>query len=922
VLLWKEYRQQRVFWLVITGLALLLLFSVAEIMGQGSGLDVFRDVKIKQYLFAVLCVLAVIHGVATGALLLAGDKEDGALVFLDSLTGKRGPIFVTKIGAGLFLTLSEMLVFACMSTVMGFGTWQLTGSLLAFGLDGLVWGLLAGAICRTSLTAVLAGLGLWLASWPLTLLAVFPLIFLVREFDWVWARRFTNSDHLPLAGKIAVGLAAGFVSWRIYCRDDFARQPSQSQLKSKLLAMLPSDWRVLLWLAYRQGRVALAACLVTSVVVGLAILLSPLHVWPVGMMIVGLAAGLAAFVPEQRNGNLFQGTQRFSAGSVWTAKILFWAMVAAGLTCVAWLMAAMATGSVNPQWWLARSQFDWERFTVSCGDPVLFFCLWPLYGFCFGLFFGQVTGRAVIALVLAAFIAPLAAAMWVPSLLTGGVPAWQVIIIPALLVLTTRFTQWPAMSGRLLTWRPMLAICAALTLAIMSLAGCLWYRVTEVPYGGEPFDVKAFVASLPSNQNLAGGLIREAATDLTDEERFVGTQKQPSEVSDEWPAKKLERALRHVVDKGWSNDDQKQIGPWLDRLFKGEWAEKAQQAANLPLGMVEDPRLADPVRPGQTPVRDYERLANLLVARALQLQAQGDSRAALDYLAAVLALSRQVQNYASGTVLDSAFNMESSALSGLRHWLRNVGPDKELLQAAQVLVEEHKKSCPDLANSIKASYLIYRNGGPTPSPGWSILGGLVRAANGAPWEKDRQKRIAQDIVAAQLQAIKEPIAKYYNAYRKLLHQRGGWDILGAAMNNGLPPKDGPGSELTDEQWTELVNQCGYRYYPLFRDMQRAVYNRERLPINATQIVIALARYQADHGKPPVALREIVPDYMAELPFDPDTGENFGYAISTGGVIDEYAQPPLILPVGQAYFWSGKQPAPEFCVPIWAERKEK
>ena len=547
--------------------------------------------------------------------------------------------------------------------------------------------------------------------------------------------------------------------------------------------------------------------------------------------------------------------------------------------------------------------------------------LWPLFGFCFGLFFGQVTGRPVIAMVLAAFIAPLAAAMWVPSLLTGGVPAWQVIIIPALLVLTTRLTQWPAMSGRLLTFKPMLAICAALTLAVVSLVGCLSYRVAEVPHGGEPFDVKAFVASLPSNQNLPGRLIREAASELEEEQRVVGAQKQPSYLPDDWVTKRRDRVLQHVLDDGWSKDDQVQIGPWLDRLFKGEWAEKAQQAAKLPLGMVEDPRLAEPIPGWKTRDQKYERMASLLVARALQFQAKGDSRASLDYLAEVLALSRQVQNYGSGTVLVRAFSMESTALTGMQHWLRNVGPDKELLRAAQTVVTEHKKSSPDLANSIKASYLIYRNGEPPHLPGRSILEGLLTQAYGTPWEKERQKRHCSGYCRRELQAIKEPVAEYYRTLPQFRLRELRWNTTSAALNR-VPPKDGIGSELNAQEWNQLANQCGHCYGDLLWSMQRTVFNRERMPVNATQVIIALARYQADHGKPPAALKELVPDYLAELPLDPHTGEPFDYAISTGGVIDMGVHEPLSLPGGQAFISGGEQPSTVFPVPLWGKDKEK
>ncbi len=43
VLWWKEYRQQRAVWLAIVVVAVLLVWSLGETMGHGSGLWVFRD---------------------------------------------------------------------------------------------------------------------------------------------------------------------------------------------------------------------------------------------------------------------------------------------------------------------------------------------------------------------------------------------------------------------------------------------------------------------------------------------------------------------------------------------------------------------------------------------------------------------------------------------------------------------------------------------------------------------------------------------------------------------------------------------------------------------------------------------------------------------------------------------------------------
>ena len=50
-------------------------------------------------------VVAVVYGVVAGAMLLAGDKEDGTLDFLDSLTGRRSALFARKVIAGVLLGL-------------------------------------------------------------------------------------------------------------------------------------------------------------------------------------------------------------------------------------------------------------------------------------------------------------------------------------------------------------------------------------------------------------------------------------------------------------------------------------------------------------------------------------------------------------------------------------------------------------------------------------------------------------------------------------------------------------------------------------------------------------------------------------------------------------------------------------------------
>ena len=108
VLLWKEYRQQRAIWLVIALLGILLVLILGLAIGQGSGLEVFRDGSIRPTLITIILALGVTYGIVSGAMLLAGEKEDRTLDFLDGLSGERGPVWRRKATAGALFTLAQV----------------------------------------------------------------------------------------------------------------------------------------------------------------------------------------------------------------------------------------------------------------------------------------------------------------------------------------------------------------------------------------------------------------------------------------------------------------------------------------------------------------------------------------------------------------------------------------------------------------------------------------------------------------------------------------------------------------------------------------------------------------------------------------------------------------------------------------------
>ena len=102
----------------------------------------------------------IAYGIISGAQLLAAEKEENTLDFLDNLSCRRRPLWRSKLCAGVLLTLSQCLVMAGYFVARGFGIWQFTILMPPLTLIAFAWGLLGGALCRHVLTAILTGTAL------------------------------------------------------------------------------------------------------------------------------------------------------------------------------------------------------------------------------------------------------------------------------------------------------------------------------------------------------------------------------------------------------------------------------------------------------------------------------------------------------------------------------------------------------------------------------------------------------------------------------------------------------------------------------------------------------------------------------------------------------------------------------------------
>src|SRR5262249_19797925 len=122
----------------------------------------------------------------------------------------------------------------------------------------------------------------------------------------------------------------------------------------------------------------------------------------------------------------------------------------------------------------------------------------------------------------------------------------------------------------------------------------------------------------------------------------------------------------------------------------------------------------------------------------------------------------------------------------------------------------------------------------------------------------------------------------------------------------LPARQGPEASLTRKQLEGLLDESGlWSILPDWRELFLA--NTITLGrLRAAKLKLALLLFQAEKGRLPARLDELVPDFLVALPEEPFSGQPFRYRISKG----ERSQPQprtgrakQDVPDGQAILWS-------------------
>ncbi len=888
-MLWKEYREHRLIWLTMLVVNCGVLVGLSEmdqmLFSPQSGSKLMM-------LGPVAALLVWGYGMVCGAMLLAGEREEGTLAFLDTLPVSRLRLWLVKGQIGLLLLVGQIVALCgCLAvlratddpTLIGradssLSLWPYALGMLVLGLVGMAYALFFSArgenVLHTIGLTLVGQIIAWItAGFSAIAFSILVLIIL----NWLDMRRNPG----PILGSIAEGpimvysvfcgmtLAAAVGSARIFSREDRQRRPvAVRRLRAR--ASLAASWWRIVWLCYRQMfRLALGV-LVFSLFLGVLFLLIGPLLWPAATLCLGVLCGVTVFSDEQTLGSFrFLGDQRFPLGRIWVIKTglrFVLLLLASFLILLPSLLVAVYYGMTERHEPPLIREMPYLVLLAEVAPWPTFLLMWLLYGFCAGQLCSLLSRKSIVAAMIAFMISALLVVVWLPSLAGIGLHFWQVAGPPLILLAAAAFLMPAWTADRLASWKTYLGISGAMAASLVWVAFGIWYRVLEVPDVPEPFDVAAYMASIPTtDENKAGQLIRHVWGHVeTMMQNFYRTQDNMS------PRLLLDHQLNQVWKNGWP-EGKVELGDWMDREFAQDWFQELVPLPDLPLGVVIDPHLLT--------LRDLNRrefskwgyangFSALLAARGLQQQARGDPAVFVEHMRIALALSCNLRHHSPP--LGSFFSGQSVARiwpTAVDLWLKKLRGRPDLLRRALQTLIDHEAKLPDEQEQFRADYLIFRN---------TLESSPEQLLEQVPQDPSKERKEARE---AELRTV---ILLWLFPWERERHQR----LLRLAFR------------ANDKDARKIIDWGGRTFASIdFFITGRASNHslRELAGLRACQLKIALRLYEEENGDLPATLDVLAPRYLKTVPRDPFTNnlQPFHYRRSQGEwiICPEPPEPP-------------------------------
>jgi hypothetical protein len=679
-ILWKEFREQGLIAISLVVLGSGVLAAAAMLADPPAQsvppTDVIRYLGLGR--LATL-MLAVTAGMVCGGAVFAAEREAGTMVFLESLPSTRWRLWQAKVFAGAALAIVQILLLVLVAAALGFVSnlgWAL--AVFVYSMLAFAWGMFGSTSARTTLGSV--GLAIPVAIVAGLILMIPILVFFQQP---------GSSLPRPLGGLIfLVGMLTVPIvvsAWQ-FTREDRERRVNDHTAQRRSQYGL----HALQWLTVRQ---ALGPGLVISafaLLFGLILLapgIQPVLIWPELALLAGILAGVTAFADEQTRGVArFWGEQRLPLGRFWVTKLtLHFAL------CLGWLLL-LATPLIVRTLLRSNTGLLYAHTSLATifksllldelGRQSWKYLLLPaVYGFVAGHLAGLLFRKLVVACGVAAIVAGVGVAVWMPSLMAGGVYHWQLWLPAVGALVVSRLLMRPWTADRLASRGPLTTLVGG-SVAVLGFVGVgLSYRVLEVPdRPGSDDDISYVAGLLPFDENVGGREFRTAAERYV---RLASVTSSQFDQSSSRPAPGGGRGLRveerlglAVTRTGWPADDS-DLDAWLNALFASSgtnredvpWHVLATTAAGHPVGIYEYPQTITVTGSSVLALENAQKLALALLGRGLQQQAQGNPKAFISAARITLTLAQTLRNGSGVDALRIGNDIERTTLTALDRWL-------------------------------------------------------------------------------------------------------------------------------------------------------------------------------------------------------------------------------------------------------------
>jgi hypothetical protein len=730
-LVWKEYREQRTIGVVFLLIAL-GLFALAPLL----------DGEIRALVcFLVLFFAAATHAVICGALLLAGEQEEKTQAYLDRLPVQRGVLWRGKVLAGLLLTLPLSGMYAVgLFFVPEVERWLLLFLPLA-ALLGLLWGLWGGSRSATVMGGILSAVLTGTLGMPLLIFVVL-VPFRLLEIDRFWI----DAVLLPVVGGLVYLVFPTVWAYRTYTQPDRLRL----EIHPETEYFGGSKIRTCFHISMRSNGKTYLILLAVTVPLVLITPVAPLVLWPIFATLLGIILGGMLFHEEQTGPFRFLADQRLPLGILWATRVSLASLVLASVL----LLKATLLFYVAITY--RQTMAEMPPFE-PIGLPLLgitipiasWLLLWPITGFAVGAVVGLLFQKRIVALVVAGGLSAVLGGIWFPSLLLGGLQWWQPLLVPALLLATSRAMMHPWATQR----SQVLPLAVTSGLAVLLTAAAMAFRVYSVPAVPVPDRLESFLAELPKPTE-GSEQIRRAC-----EEVYRRNESLRSVFVDETEQSRLQKVF-DALGTQWPDD--RELDTWLsETALAGDWPAELAEARKKPVGMLLDPRYVSPfyVPPA---VQGAPLAASLLAADGLRAQRRENDPARLvQHLETMLVMARTFDGGQTNFGGITAYRIEQVIYQVVQTWLARLDGRPDLLERVRELLDRHPMPRDDtdyrLARYVMAKHELQEPEYVFSAPYLVTLKLDERARlTGAlhlPWERERIDR------QLRLMLFREPAAK-------------------------------------------------------------------------------------------------------------------------------------------------------------------